>query len=235
MPVLRETGASLDIGFEKCASPEMFTGHLDGEKYFLENQTIEFLEPDLEQNGLPRPDIGNEMQTRRERRKEAEKSICLENENDQFRLRGSVVEIGKDFVHSLTGEGTNNGNLVKLSACEIIEAQLRSEESAHLIWRTSENGTSDEASDQEGASMQLIPVRHKVSTELYIDAIGPLPIVPIRDKYILPDMCMSPRYHEAVPLPEKASTPLVEALLQIFRRVFPKEIQTDEYFNYRVV
>ncbi|GFU49233.1 hypothetical protein TNCV_2675241 [Trichonephila clavipes] len=93
-----------------------------------------------------------------------------------------------------------------------MEAQLRSEESAHLIWGT-ENGASDEASDQEGASMQLIPVSHKVSTELYIDAIGTLPIVPIRDKYILPDMCMSPRCHEEVPVPEKLSTPLVEALL----------------------
>ncbi|GFV68075.1 uncharacterized protein TNCV_1873571 [Trichonephila clavipes] len=130
MPVLRETGALLDIGFEKCAAPEMFKG-----------------------------------------------------------------------------ENTDNGNLVKLSACEIIEAQLRSEESAYLIWGT-ENGASDEASDQEGASMQLIPVRHKVSTELYIDAIGPLPIVPIRDKYILPDMCMSPRCHEAVPVLENSSTPL---------------------------
>ncbi|GFT31638.1 uncharacterized protein TNCV_230771 [Trichonephila clavipes] len=98
MPVLRETGASLDTGFEKCAAPEMFTGeqglvkhihddtrtclqpaerkiecepihvvskpivspgHLDGEKYFLEDQTIELLEPHLEQNGLPRPEIGN--------------------------------------------------------------------------------------------------------------------------------------------------------------------------------
>ncbi|GFS53770.1 uncharacterized protein TNCV_731541 [Trichonephila clavipes] len=132
MPVLRETGASLDIGFEKCAAPEMFKGEqgLD--------QTIELLEPDLEQNGLPRPEIGNEMQTRRERRKEAEKSIRLENEKDQFRLRGSVVEIGEDFVPSLTGEGTDNGNLVKLSACEIMEAQLRSEESAPLI-RGTEN------------------------------------------------------------------------------------------------
>ncbi|GFS52273.1 hypothetical protein TNCV_4850031 [Trichonephila clavipes] len=77
--------------------------------------------------------------------------------------------------------------------------------------------------------MQFIPVTHKVSTELYIDALGPLPIAPIRDKYILPDMCMSPRCLEAVPVPEKASTPLVEALLQIFRRrLFPKDIQTDE-------
>ncbi|GFY63250.1 uncharacterized protein TNIN_294271 [Trichonephila inaurata madagascariensis] len=97
MPVLRETGASLDIGFEKCAAPEMFTGeqglvkhihddtmtcrqpaerkiecepihvvskpivspgHLDGGKYFLEDQTIELLEPDLEQNGLSRPEMG---------------------------------------------------------------------------------------------------------------------------------------------------------------------------------
>ncbi|GFW65101.1 uncharacterized protein TNCV_393671 [Trichonephila clavipes] len=169
MPVLRETVTLLDIGFEKCAAPEMFTGeqglvkhihddtrtclqpaerkiecepihvvskpvvsvgHFDGGKYFLEDQTIELLEPDLEQNGLPRPEIGNEMQTRRERRKEAETSIRLENENGQFRLRGSVVEIGEDFVPSLTGEGTDNGNLVKLSSCGIMEAQPRSEESA---------------------------------------------------------------------------------------------------------
>ncbi|GFT32219.1 hypothetical protein TNCV_1034881 [Trichonephila clavipes] len=103
MPVLRETGASLDTGFEKCAAPKMFKGeqglvknihddtmtylqpaerkiecesvhvvskpivspgHLKGEKYFLEDQTIELLEPDLEQNGLQRPEIENEMQTR---------------------------------------------------------------------------------------------------------------------------------------------------------------------------
>ncbi|GFW36427.1 hypothetical protein TNCV_3713451 [Trichonephila clavipes] len=66
-------------------------GHLDGGKYFLEDQTIEFLESDLEQNGLPRSEIGNEIQTRRRRRKEAEKSRRLENANDQFRLRECVV------------------------------------------------------------------------------------------------------------------------------------------------
>ncbi|GFU49135.1 hypothetical protein TNCV_573721 [Trichonephila clavipes] len=129
MPVLRETGASLDIGFEKCAAPEMFKGeqglvkyihddtmtclqpaerkiecepvhvvskpivspgHLNGKKYFLEDQTIELLEPELEQNGLPRPEIGNDTQTRRQRKK-AEKSTRLENENDQFRLKECVV------------------------------------------------------------------------------------------------------------------------------------------------
>ncbi|GFT70189.1 retrovirus-related Pol polyprotein from transposon 412 [Trichonephila clavipes] len=119
-------------------------------------------------------------------KKEAEKSTRLENENDQFRLRECVVENGEDFVPSFTGESTDNGNLVKLSACEIIEAQLRSEESAHLI-RGTENGASDEASDQEGASLQLIPVRHKVSTELYVDRIGPLPVIP-GYKHILSDV-----------------------------------------------
>ncbi|GFY45490.1 retrovirus-related Pol polyprotein from transposon 17.6 [Trichonephila inaurata madagascariensis] len=207
-----------------------------GRKYFLEDQTIELLEPDLEQNGLPRPLIGNEIQTRRQRRKETGKSTYPENDGDQFRLGECVVENGEDFGPSFTGEGTDNGNLVKisdcevmeaqlrnlvkLSNCEVMEAQLRNEESVPLIPGI-ENKVNDDASDQEKASMQLLPVRH----ELYIDTIGPLPIAPTRDKYILPDMSMSLRCHETVP--ETASTPLVETLLQMFRRIFPREIQAD--------
>ncbi|GFX57311.1 hypothetical protein TNCV_3914751 [Trichonephila clavipes] len=71
--------------------------------------------------------------------------------------------------------------------------------------------------------MHLVPVRH----ELYIDTIGLLPIAPTKDKHILPDMSISPRYHETVPVPETAPTPLVETLLQIFRRVSPREILAD--------
>ncbi|GFY53873.1 uncharacterized protein TNIN_19271 [Trichonephila inaurata madagascariensis] len=258
MPVLREAGTSLDIGSEKCATPEMFTGeqelvkyihddtitclqpaerkiecepihvvskpvvspiHLDREKYFLEDQTIELLEPDLEQNGLSRPEIGNEIPSRRQRRKEAENSTRLENVDDQFRLRECVVENGEDFVPSFTGEGTDNGNLVKLIAWEVMEAEPRSEESAPLI-RETENGASDEASDQEGASMQLIPVRHKISTELYVDRVGPLPIIP-GNKYILSDRCMSPGYYESVPMisinqSDIASTPLCGSFIADF-------------------
>ncbi|GFS52597.1 uncharacterized protein TNCV_4852261 [Trichonephila clavipes] len=103
-----------------------------------------------------------------------------------------------------TGDGTNNGNLVKLSDCEVMEAQLRNlvklsdcevmeahlrnEESVPLI-QGIKNNVNDDASDKEKASMHLVPVRH----ELYIDTIGPLPIAPTRDKHILPDMSMSPR------------------------------------------
>ncbi|GFS63914.1 uncharacterized protein TNIN_13591 [Trichonephila inaurata madagascariensis] len=101
MPVLRKTGASLDIGFEKCAAPEMFTGEQGLVKHIhddtIRNQTIELLEPDLEQNGLSRPEIGNGIQTRRQRRKETGKSTRLENDDDQFRLRECVVENGEEF------------------------------------------------------------------------------------------------------------------------------------------
>ncbi|GFY42543.1 uncharacterized protein TNIN_437701 [Trichonephila inaurata madagascariensis] len=245
MPVLKDTEASLDLSFEKYAAPEIFTGEHALIKYIYDDamtylppaeREIEcelrhvVSKPVVKQNGLPRPETGNEIPTRRQRRKEAEKSTRLENV--QFRLRECVVENGEDFVPSFTGEGTDNGNLVKLIAWEVMEAELRSEESAPLI-RETENGASDEASDQEGASMQLIPVRHKISTELYVDRVGPLPIIP-GNKYILSDRCMSPRYYESVPMisisqSDIASTPLVEALLQTFRRRgFPKEIQTDE-------
>ncbi|GFY62199.1 uncharacterized protein TNIN_448841 [Trichonephila inaurata madagascariensis] len=172
---------------------------------------------------------GHLDRTRKPRRKETGKSTRLESEDDQFRLGECVVENGEDFGPSFIGEGTDNGNLVKLSDCEIMEAQLRNEESVPLIPGI-ENNANDNVSDQEKASMQLLPVRNG----LYIDTIGPLPIAPTRDKYILSDMCMSPRYHESVPMisisqSDIASTPLVEALLQTFRRRgFPKEIQTDE-------
>ncbi|GFS99765.1 uncharacterized protein TNCV_1095741 [Trichonephila clavipes] len=168
MTCLRPTELEIECGLGHMISkPVVNRGHLDGEKYFLEDQTIELLEPDLEQNGLPRPEIGNEIQTRRQRRKEAEKNTCLENEDNQFRLRECVVENGENFVPSFTGEGTDNRNLVKLSDCEVMEAQLRNEESVPLIQEI-ENNANDDASNQEKASMQLVPVRH----ELYIDTIG---------------------------------------------------------------
>ncbi|GFX90037.1 uncharacterized protein TNCV_887351 [Trichonephila clavipes] len=154
MPVIRDTGASLDRGCEKYATPEMFTGEYASVKH------------------IPKDNMTwNEIQTSRQRRKETGKSTRIENEDDQFRLGECVVENGEDFVLSFTGEGTDNGNLVKFSDCEVMEAQLRNEESAPLI-QGIENGVSVEASDQEGASTQLVPVRHKVSNELYIDTIG---------------------------------------------------------------
>ncbi|GFS69549.1 retrovirus-related Pol polyprotein from transposon 17.6 [Trichonephila clavipes] len=116
-------------------------------------------------------------------------------------------------------------NLIKINAYKFIETQQKSKESAPLIQKK-ENGINNEVRDQEIAPMQLVPVRREIFSKLYVNRVEPLPIIP-GNKHISPDMSMSPRCHEAVPVPEMASTPLVEASPQIFRRVFPREIQAD--------
>ncbi|GFY58547.1 hypothetical protein TNIN_198111 [Trichonephila inaurata madagascariensis] len=91
----------------------------------------------------------------------------------------------------------------------------------------------NEVRDQEIAPMQLVAVRREIFSKLNVERVGPLPIIQ-GNKCISPDMCMSPKYHESVPMistnqSDIASTSLVEALLQTFgRRGFPKAIQTDE-------
>ncbi|GFV66754.1 hypothetical protein TNCV_3624391 [Trichonephila clavipes] len=160
MHVLRETGASLDIGCEKYAAPEMFT-----------------------------------------------------------------VETEENLVPSLTKEDQDTMNLIKINAYEFIETEQKSKESAHLIQKI-ENDNNNEVRDQEIATMQLVPVRREIFSKLNVNRVGPLPIIP-GNKHILLGMSMSPRCHEAVPVPETTFTPLVETLPQIFRRVFPREIQAD--------
>ncbi|GFW03435.1 uncharacterized protein TNCV_1739851 [Trichonephila clavipes] len=74
--------------------------------------------------------------------------------------------------------------------------------------------------------MQLVPVRREIFSKLNVNRVGS-PSYYTRKQTYLSGMSMSPRCHEAVPVPETASTPFVEALPQIFRRVFPREIQAD--------
>ncbi|GFV23956.1 retrovirus-related Pol polyprotein from transposon 297 [Trichonephila clavipes] len=85
------------------------------------------------------------------------------------------------------------------------------------------------ANYQKKAPMQLVPVKSEVFSKLNVDAVGPLPTTPTGNKYLLTVMCMSSKYPDAVPMPDIASTTVVEALFQIFSRMgFPKEIQTDQ-------
>ncbi|GFT57854.1 retrovirus-related Pol polyprotein from transposon 412 [Trichonephila clavipes] len=87
------------------------------------------------------------------------------------------------------------------------------------------------ANDQKKAPMQLVPVISEVFSKLNVDAVGPLPTTPTGNKYLLNVMCMSSKYLDAVPMPDIASTTVVEALFQIFSRMgFPKEIQTEQNF-----
>ncbi|GFW16606.1 hypothetical protein TNCV_2352291 [Trichonephila clavipes] len=89
-------------------------------------------------------------------------------------------------------------SLININTNELIEIQQKSKESAPSIQKI-ENGMNNEVRDQEIAPMQLVPVRREIFSKLNVDRVGPLSITP-GNKYILPNMCMSPRHHESVPV-----------------------------------
>ncbi|GFX95156.1 uncharacterized protein TNCV_4920991 [Trichonephila clavipes] len=217
MPVLKDTEVSLDIGCEKYAAPEMFTGEHASNKHILDNGMACLRPAELEiECGL-----GHVVS------KPVVSPVHLDKEkyNDQFGLGEYLVETEENLVPSLTKEDQYTMNLIKINAYEFTETQQKSKESAPLIQKI-ENDINNEVRDQEIAPMQLVPVRREIFSKLNVNRVGPLPIIP-ENKHILSGMSMSPRCHEAVPVPETASTPLVEALPQIFRKVFPREIQAD--------
>ncbi|GFR23092.1 retrovirus-related Pol polyprotein from transposon 297 [Trichonephila clavata] len=200
---------------------------LDQGRYILGKQTIELLESDLENNSLPRWEMVNAIQIRSQRKKE-QKNISLTNEVDEIELEENLVEDVENLslVPSFKKDDKDTVNPIKINVDEVTEALLKSEESTPLIQKI-EKGMNNEGSDQEEAPMQLVPVKREVSFKLYIDPIRSLHIIPTRDKHILIDMCMSPRYHETVPMPDIASITLVEALLQTIKgKDFPKELET---------
>ncbi|GFU35555.1 uncharacterized protein TNCV_4875681 [Trichonephila clavipes] len=217
MLVLKDTEASLDMGFEKNSAPEIFTGEQVSVRYILDNGMTCLRPAELEIECR----LGHVVS------KPVVSPVHLDKEkyNDQFGLGEYLVETEGNLVPSLTKEDQDTVNLIKINADEFIETQQKSKESAPLIQKV-ENGINNEVRDQEIAPMQLVPVRREIFSKLNVNRVGLLPIIP-GNKHILPGMSMPPRCHEAVPVPKTASTPLVEALPQIFRRVFPREIQAD--------
>ncbi|GFY29453.1 retrovirus-related Pol polyprotein from transposon 17.6 [Trichonephila clavipes] len=124
MPILRDTGASIDIICEKFITPNMFTeveidcewGHvvtkaavvrkqLDQGRYILGNRTIELLESDLEHNSLPRREIVNAIQTRSQWKKEAEQNRTSEAvEKEEMKLEENLAEDIKNLLPLFTEE-----------------------------------------------------------------------------------------------------------------------------------
>ncbi|GFX37010.1 uncharacterized protein TNCV_1175101 [Trichonephila clavipes] len=153
MPVLRETGASLDIGCEKYAAPEMFTGEHASIKHILDNGMTCLRPAELEiECGL-----GHVVS------EPVVSPVHLDKEkyNDQFGLGEYLAETEENLVPSLTKEGQDSMNLIKINAYEFIETQQKSKESAPLIQKI-ENGINNEVRDQEIAPMQLVPVRREI-------------------------------------------------------------------------
>ncbi|GFR19006.1 hypothetical protein TNCT_130331 [Trichonephila clavata] len=80
---------------------------LDQGRYSLGNQTIELLESDLGNNSLPRREMVNAIQTRSQRKKEAEqKSTSEANENDEMKLEENLTEDIENLLPSLTEKRT---------------------------------------------------------------------------------------------------------------------------------
>ncbi|GFV56650.1 uncharacterized protein TNCV_4283131 [Trichonephila clavipes] len=120
MPVLRETGASLDIGCEKYAAPEMFTGEHASIKHILDNGMTCLCPAELEiECGLGHVVL-----------KPVVSPIHLDKEkyNDQFGLGEYLVETEENLVPSLTREDQDTMNLIKINAYEFIETQQKSKE-----------------------------------------------------------------------------------------------------------
>ncbi|GFQ75335.1 retrovirus-related Pol polyprotein from transposon 17.6 [Trichonephila clavata] len=80
---------------------------LDQGRYSLGNQTIELLESDLGNNSLPKREMVNAIQTRSQRKKEAEqKSTSEANENDEMKLEENLTEDIENLLPSLTEKRT---------------------------------------------------------------------------------------------------------------------------------
>ncbi|GFY74948.1 uncharacterized protein TNIN_110761 [Trichonephila inaurata madagascariensis] len=182
MPILRDTGASIDIIYEKFTTPNMFTGEnvwvqhildelmtaaklleptlwghvinkvavvrkqLDQGRYILGNRTIELFESDLEHNSLPRREIVNVIQTRSQRKKEAEQNRTSEaDEKEEMKLEENLAEDIENLLPSFIEE-KDTMSLININTDAFIKAQQKSEELAPLIQKV-EKGLNNEASD----------------------------------------------------------------------------------------
>ncbi|GFY18262.1 retrovirus-related Pol polyprotein from transposon 412 [Trichonephila clavipes] len=62
------------------------------------------------------------------------------------------------------------------------------------------------AEDKKKAPLKIVPVITEIFTKINIDASGPLPMTPSRNKYITTALCMSSRYPDAIPVANLCST-----------------------------
>ena len=66
--------------------------------------------------------------------------------------------------------------------------------------------------------MHPIPVKDKVWHTIGVDLIGPLPVTPRKNKYIMTVTCLFSKWPEATALVDKSATGIAEFLFQCFTR-----------------
>ncbi|GBN72535.1 Retrovirus-related Pol polyprotein from transposon 412 [Araneus ventricosus] len=79
------------------------------------------------------------------------------------------------------------------------------------------------------APLTSVPIISEVFSKINFDPFGPLPTTPNGNRYLITAICLASKYPDALPVPNIGSTPIIEAMIQIFSRMgFPKEMQTDQ-------
>ncbi|GFW17730.1 retrovirus-related Pol polyprotein from transposon 17.6 [Trichonephila clavipes] len=78
-------------------------------------------------------------------------------------------------------------------------------------------------------SEELAPLNSEVSSKTDVDAYEPMPASTEGNNKLLTIRCFAFKYPEVIPVSDKTSKSVIQALLQVFRRMgFPREIQSDK-------
>ena len=87
--------------------------------------------------------------------------------------------------------------------------------------------------DAPPAPLHPIPVADEAFTRVMIDCVGRLPKTKSECEYILPIMCSTSRFPEAIPLRNIKARTVSNALVNFFMLFgLPKEVQSDQGSNF---
>ncbi|GFY31308.1 retrovirus-related Pol polyprotein from transposon 17.6 [Trichonephila clavipes] len=219
MPILRDTGATLDLICKKYVKPSMFI-----------NETVWIRTP-LEETAVCLPMAEVELD-------------CVFG---HVIMKAAVLRDSLDQGKYLLGNKTaalfeevkknKEIQVYMVNAVETRSQKKLTEESKQDLNIDVEDfvKTRDKCQrvgkpqDKKKALLKIVPVITEIFTKINIDASGPLPMTPSGNKYIITALCMSSRYPDAIPVANLCSTTVVNALLQIFSQMgFPRELQTDQ-------
>ncbi|GFW56973.1 retrovirus-related Pol polyprotein from transposon 412 [Trichonephila clavipes] len=232
MPILRDTGATLDLICKKYVKPSMFI-----------NETVCIRTP-LEETAVCLPMAEVELDCVFGH--VITKAAVLRDSLDQgkYFLRNKTAALFEEVkknkeiqVYMVNAvETRSQKKLIKERVTKTKDARFKT-----FYWPKCFSDVEDfvktcdkcqrvgKPQDKKKAPLKIVPVITEIFTKINIDASGPLPMTPSGNKYIITALCMSSRYPDAIPVANLCSTTVVNLLLQIFSRMgFSRELQTDQ-------
>ncbi|GFY28750.1 retrovirus-related Pol polyprotein from transposon 17.6 [Trichonephila clavipes] len=82
---------------------------------------------------------------------------------------------------------------------------------------------------KQPSSEELAPINSEVSSKTDADACEPMPASTEGNNKLLTIRCFASKYPDVIPVSDKTSKSVIQALLQVFRWMgFPREIHSDK-------